>query len=697
MTYPPDEFESLEIRYDLRLFLRLFAFLRPYLLPFLLVLLLSLFSAGLELALPYITKEAIDQKILKHADVISYPGEEEARQKLRAIPEAIFLPPRSILIPTGSHRASADARNSVSSYYLYKRDLPPEEWEALISKVKSVPTAFFTQDILVIPYADLKNLSSSDVWFLRKNDYRGLLFLSMLFLLFLIGNFFVNVYLAVILQWIGQGVIQNIRLTLLNHLMNLSISFFTRNPVGRLVTRLTNDAEALSEFFTLVLVTFFKDIFFVAGILFVLLHFNWRLSLWILILAPFLLVIALIFRAKAWSANRVIRRKIAEINAYLSESLSGIRVIKLFLREKVNQTRFQRLNREAYQANMRQILLFSSFHPFINFLSYLAVGLVMYFGGHQVIRGELTVGSLVAFFAYTQMFFAPIADLAEKYNVLQSAMAAAEKIFSLLDVKEFIPESPAGKIPEHLQGEVVFQNVSHTYDGIMDVLRDVSFRVKPGQTVALVGPTGAGKTTITNLLLRFYDPVRGRILIDGVDIRDIPQKSLRSFMAIVTQDVFLFSTDILQNIRLNRKSITVEQARSAAEAVGASHFIHSLPRQYDEPVQERGATLSVGQKQLLVFARAFAFNPKILILDEATSSVDPDTEKHIQEALKLLLKGRTSFVIAHRLSTIKNADKILVLHKGRIVEEGTHSSLLEKQGFYYNLYRLQFPEERNPL
>jgi len=499
----------------------------------------------------------------------------------------------------------------------------------------------------------------------------------------------------VVLQWIGQQVIQNIRLTLLSHLMNLSISFYTRNPVGRLVTRLTNDAEAISEFFTLVLVTFFKDIFLLAGILFVLVHFNWHLSFWILILAPVLLAIALIFRAKAWAANRIIRRKIAEINAYLSESLAGIRIIKLFLREKENQLRFQRLNREAYQANMRQILLFSSFQPVINFLGYFAIGLVIYFGGHQVIQGELTVGALVAFIAYTQMFFAPIADLAEKYNVLQAAMAAAEKIFSLLDVQEFILDPPVGKIPEQLRGEVIFQNVWHSYPDGAEVLKDISFRVRPGQTVALVGPTGAGKTTITNLLLRFYDPVRGSIFVDGVDIRNMPQKYLRSCMAIVTQDVFLFSTDILRNIRLNRETITVEQAQKAAESVGVAPFIRSLPHQYDEPVHERGATLSAGQKQLLAFARALAFDPKILILDEATSSVDPETEKRIQDALKVLLKGRTSLVIAHRLSTIKNADWILVIHKGRIVEEGTHSTLLDKKGFYYNLYRLQFPEERN--
>lgn len=696
MHGPPPEAELDEVHYDLDLFARLFRFVGPYAFLFALALLASVLTAGFELYLPIITKTAIDTRILKQGYVYRAPSDAAAEQFRREFPGALSAGPRVYLVPRSGRAGVVHGADSILYYYLRQEETTPEQWQRALAVARRHAEFTIAPGTLLIAHDskrdDLKILTGAEADALRDSDWHGLALLTVLFFTVLFGDLLANIALAILLQFIGQRVMRDLRMHLLDHVLGLSMSFYTKNPVGRLVTRLTNDVEALSEFYTIVLVTLFKDILLIGGIAFIIARFNPQLSLYVWGMTPFLVAITVAFRILARDAYRVIRRKIAEINAYIAESLSGVKVIKLFLREGENYRRFAKLNHEAYAANFRQVTIFSAFQPLINLMNYTAVALVIYFGGQKVLGNQLSVGAWVAFVSYVGMFFAPIADLAEKYNNFQGAMAAAEKLFTLLKVTERIPEPDPPAPIAQIRGAVEFKNVWHSYDDSQFVLEDVSFKVEPGQTVALVGPTGSGKTSITALILRFYDPVKGQILIDGVDARELGSKALRSAMAICQQDVFLFANDIKGNIRLHNEEITDEAVKEAAGAVNATPFIESLPRQFDEEVRERGATQSAGQRQLLAFARALAFNPRILILDEATANIDPETERLIQDALKVLLRGRTSIVVAHRLSTIKNADKILVLYKGRILEQGTHEELLSRRGFYYNLYRLQYAE-----
>jgi len=493
-----------------------------------------------------------------------------------------------------------------------------------------------------------------------------------------------------ILQFTGQRIMYDMRTQIFSHLMRLPIKFFDKNPVGRLVTRATNDVAAINEMYTAVLVNLFRDAFLILGISVVMFQLNWQLALLILLFAPAIAIIAFEFRRRAREAYREVRRKLAKLNAYLQESLSGMRTIQLFTQEMRSFKSFSKINQEEYLANMRQIVIFAVFNPLISMMSSLAVALIIWYGGGGVIRGVFTLGSLYAFIQYVRMLFQPIIDLSEKYNILQGAMASSERIFLLLDE----PQEPyQGKALEDFKGEIEFKDVWFAYEDSQWVLRGLSFRVRPGERLAIVGPTGSGKTSIINLLLRLYEPQRGQILLDGVDIKELNRSFVRSKMAVVLQDVFLFSGDVLSNIRLQQKDIDEERAMEAAQFVRAHEFIEKLPEEYRTEVKERGTTLSMGQRQLLAFARAVAFDPKILILDEATASIDSHTEQLIQESLRKMLRGRTSIAIAHRLSTIRDADRILVLHKGQIIEEGNHEALMAKRGLYYALYTLQFAQE----
>ncbi len=508
-------------------------------------------------------------------------------------------------------------------------------------------------------------------------------FILLLQLLFSFGQVY-------ILQLSGQRIMYDMRTQIFKHLMRLPIKFFDKNPVGRLVTRATNDVAAINEMYTAVLVNLFRDIFLILGILVVMFRLNWQLALLIFLLAPVIAVIAFEFRKRAREAYREVRRKLAKLNAYLQESLSGMRIIQLFTQEARSFKGFSKINQEEYLANMRQIVIFAVFNPLIALMSSLAVALIIWYGGWGVARASFTLGSLVAFIQYVRMLFQPIIDLSEKYNILQGAMASSERIFLLLDEPQ---EHYQGQILEDFKGEIEFKDVWFAYDGQNWVLKGLSFGVRPGERLAIVGPTGSGKTSIINLLLRLYEPQRGQILLDGVDIKELDLAFVRSQMAVVLQDVFLFSGDVLSNIRLQAQSIDEERAMEAAQFVRAHEFIEKLPEEYRTEVKERGTTLSMGQRQLLAFARAVAFDPKILILDEATASIDSHTEQLIQESLRKMLKGRTSIAIAHRLSTIRDADRILVLHKGRIIEEGDHEALMAKRGLYHALYTLQFAQE----
>jgi ATP-binding cassette subfamily B protein len=527
--------------------------------------------------------------------------------------------------------------------------------------------------------------------FIRTSQIGGLHLLATLFVGILLVRFIFSFAQVYLLQLSGQKIMQDMRIQIFDHVLKLPVRFFDKNPVGRLVTRATNDVAAINEMYASVLVYLFKDVFLVLGIFGIMLQLNWHLGLLILVLAPVIVYATWEFRKRARDAYREFRRKLAKLNAYMQESLSGMRIIQLFAQERRSHQMFQTINQEEYEANMRQLMIFAVYQPIIHLMSALAVALIIWQGGWGVISGSFTLGSLVAFLSYVEMLFAPIRDLAEKYNILQSAMASSERIFLLLDE----PTEDPGKdrILPTVQGALEFRDVWFAYQNEDWVLRGVSFKVESGERIAIVGPTGSGKTTIISLLTRLYDIQKGQILLDGVDIRELDIKLLRSQMAIVLQDVFLFSGDILGNIRLQSAEISRERAIEAARFVQASTFIERLPNVYNAEVKERGATLSVGQRQLLACARAVAFDPKILILDEATANIDSQTENLIQESLGKILRGRTSVTIAHRLSTIRESDKILVLHKGALAEQGTHEELLARRGLYWALYTLQFAEE----
>ncbi|HEX5725944.1 MAG TPA: ABC transporter ATP-binding protein [Longimicrobiaceae bacterium] len=508
----------------------------------------------------------------------------------------------------------------------------------------------------------------------------------------LLGSFVFEYAQVLLTTWLGQRVMLDLRQEVFRHLQRLSLRYFDRNPVGRLMTRVTNDIEALNEMFSSGVVTVFGDVFTIAFILAAMLRLDVRLALVTFTVLPLVAVAAFVFRGLIREAYRDIRVRLARINANLQETVSGIRVVQLYGRERPVRERFAATNREHLDAHLRSITYYALFFPVVEVLTAVALALILWYGGGETLRGTLTVGVMAAFLQYTRRFFRPIQDLSEKYNLIQGAMASSERIFQLLDTEPEIFDDPD---PLHLptpgRGEIEFRDVWFRYDPEGEwVLRGVSFRARPGERVAVVGATGAGKSTVINLLMRFYDPQRGEVLFDGVPVRRVPVRELRSRIGLVLQDVFLFSEDVSRNIRLGSAEIGDEAVREAARRVGADPFIARLPAGYAQPLGERGTSLSVGERQLVSFARALAFDPLVLVLDEATSSVDAELEARIEEALRELMRGRTSLVIAHRLSTVQGADEILVLHHGEIRERGTHAALLRRGGLYARLHELQF-------
>ncbi|MGA9567302.1 MAG: ABC transporter ATP-binding protein [Candidatus Korobacteraceae bacterium] len=540
--------------------------------------------------------------------------------------------------------------------------------------------------------------------------YMGLLLLSFLFE-------FTQTY---IMQWAGQKVMFDLRAQIFRHLQRLHVAFYDHNPVGRLVTRVTSDVDALNEMFTSGVVSIFEDIFVLIGIVAIMLNMSWRLALITFAVLPVIFYATSLFRRAVRESYRRIRIAIARINAYLQEHVTGIVVLQLFNREQRSYEQFKKINRTHMDAYKDAIEAHAIYYPVVEVLSATAIACVIWFGGNQVIRNAVTLGVLVAFMQYAQRFFRPIQDLSEKYNILQAAMASSERVFKLLDTKPEIVSPQIPQVPDG-PGRIEFDRVWFAYRTLAQaaeeaarkgerlktatvpaedefdwVLRDVSFTIDPGDTVAFVGHTGAGKTTIISLLLRFYDLQKGAIRIDGVDIRNMDLAELRRRYGVVLQDPFLFSGTVADNIRLGTHWITDSSIENAAEQVNVADFIRSLPGGFGEEVKERGSTLSTGQKQLISFARALAHNPKILILDEATSSVDTETEFRVRDALTRLVEGRTSIMIAHRLSTVQRANKIIVIHKGKVREIGTHQQLLANRGIYWKLYQLQYKEQELP-
>lgn len=534
--------------------------------------------------------------------------------------------------------------------------------------------------------------------------FRGITILSVVYILSLAVTLGVGYFQDVLLNTIGQRVMYDLREQIFAKLQSIEVAFYDSNPVGRLITRLTTDVDALNELFTSGLVEVLGDVVLIAGALGMMFYFDWRLAIVSLTVVPLLIAATAWFRRGAREGFRQVRTKIARLNAFTQEHISGAQTVQLFNRERKALAQFSDINAAHLKANIDTIFYYAVFYPLVNLISAIGIAAIVWYGGGQVIQNAITIGTLVAFLQYTQRLWQPIQDISDKYNVFQAAVVASERIFRLLDSEDKITSPEHPRLPETLTesliatdgraiGRIEFRNVWFAYKDEDWVLKDISFTVEPGESVAFVGATGSGKTTITNLLMRFYDIQRGEILLDGVDIRHWDLRKLRENFAVVLQDVFLFSGDIAGNIRLGNETIDESRVEWAAREVRASNFIEKLPDRYAAKVWERGAGFSVGQKQLISFARALAFDPRILILDEATSSIDTETEQLIQQAIERLMVGRTSLVIAHRLSTIQRVNKIIVLHKGEIREMGSHQELLAHRGVYYKLYQLQYKEQ----
>jgi ATP-binding cassette subfamily B protein len=644
--------------YDVRLLKRLYPFTRPYRLLLFgsigLVLLITL----LDLALPYVTKVAIDRYIVPQMDQ-----------------------------PHAADKKSGDDSHKRA----IRVDLSNPRNQALVNRYN---TLFKIQgNTALISYNDLYRVDKSDLTVLRHKDLAGLSFLAVVFVSLVLTNFMLSFIQKMIMEYTGHMIMHDLRMELFGHIQDLAIAFFTRNPVGRLVTRVTNDVQNMHELFTSVISMIFKDLFLLCGIAVVMLVLNWKLALISFTVLPLVLYASIIFSRRARDIFRELRVKVAEINTRFSETIGGIRVIQLFRQEVGNYQKFKKLNHENYLAGMKQIHVLAIFMPLIEVLGVVAVALVIFYGGGNVLSDALSLGALVAFISYIRMFFRPIRDLAEKYNILQNAMASAERIFLILDSQESLPQSTS-RIDHRsadLQNieQVQFENVSFGYVAGETVLKDLTFSINAGETVAVVGPTGAGKTSLINLLPRFYDPSSGRVLINNQDIRKLDPASFRSVMALVMQDPFIFSGTIRANIFQGVHEPGKNQQRIIIEASNCQSLIDRLPRGLDTILTEGGASISSGERQLISIARAFARNPQLILFDEATSYIDSSTELRIQQALEKLMKNRTSLVVAHRLSTVRNADRIIVLNRGRIIETGTHAGLMNQKGFYFELHQLQ--------
>ncbi|MCD5417638.1 ABC transporter ATP-binding protein/permease [Candidatus Bipolaricaulota bacterium] len=686
------EDEKLGQAFDLRLMRRLITFLKPYKLMFLIAAMLVFALTAIEIAMPYITKMAIDRYMTLPFAVATLPAEEP-------IGPPVILFPLSLPTQDGSKE---------NTYLVDLRSLPNAtriRWEehgyigierylfiavddaAVIAVVARHAELFIPlQGGYAIREENLALLPHNDRVLLRERSLRGISLLAIVFVIALVMRFVFNAVQVYILQLTGQRVMYDMRHQIFSHILRLPVRFFDRTPVGRVVTRTTNDVAAINEMYTMVLVTLFRDFFLIIGVFIIMLRIDWQLALIILGFTPFLFLAARKFRNHAREAFRNVRRTLAKLNSFLQESISGMEIIHLFVQEIKSNSRFSNVNAEKYQAEIKQMLSVAVFNPIMGLIGSIAIAAIIWYGGFDLLRGGLSFGVLVAFIAYIRLFFQPIMNLSQSYNVLQGAMASSERIFLLLD--EEAEDRGKGQVIPDFKGEIEFRDVWFAYNEGEWVLRGVSFKAALGERVAIVGPTGSGKTTIISLLLRLYPIQQGQILLDGVPIEQLDIKFLRSQLSVVPQDVFIFSGDIIDNIRL-KAAISTEEAIAAAKFVNAD-FIDGMPDGYYTDIRERGAILSTGERQLLSFARAVAFNPRILVLDEATANVDSQTENLIQDSLRKIMKDRTSLIIAHRLSTIREADKIIVLSKGQIIEEGTHKQLLEQNGLYATLHALQF-------
>ena len=654
---------------------RLLSYLKPHKWVMTLATVLVLFIIAVELYRPIIIGNAIDQYINGY-----YHPYVEADV---SAPDAINW--NGLVLSRDQAVSTAD---SASFYQIF---LWKDRYYMAENLTRSECTALQNADTSVLKnYVSegAQKLTSNDLKILRQNDFKGILKAGILFLLLLFSGFFLNLADTWLLQKMGQQIVYKLREETFTHIHSLSLSFFNTTPVGKLVTRVSNDTEAVNELFSTILVKLFKNVVKIIGYAVVMLSINVKMAGISFLLLPLVAILTFVFRHLSRKAYQITRNKITELNTFLSEHISGMKLIQIFAREKEKYSEFEGKSMELYRANFREIMTFAIFRPSIYLVSVIAMILVIRTGSLSVLNGSLSLGTLFVFITYISSFFEPIQELSEQLGTLQSSIASAEKIFSVLDVKPEIV-SPADPTPVNILGEIEFRHVWFAYEEENYILKDVNFVIHPGEKAAFVGATGAGKSTILNLIGRYFDIQKGQILIDGIDIHEIDLDVLRGAIGQVQQDVFIFTGDIKSNISLNNEAISPDDVRRAAEIVNADPFIQKLPHGYDEPVTERGSTLSAGQRQLLSFARTLAYDPKILVLDEATANIDTETETLITQALARLMDGRTTIMVAHRLSTIQHADKIIVMHHGEIKESGTHQELLVKDGLYKKLYELQ--------
>lgn len=654
-------------------FRRMLSYARPYTFQLILTFLMIVALTGLALVSPYLIKVAIDEHIqVENIKMYEYPAANEHTLSIKYTKDNVEDGIDYFIRETDLSKEEKAQYESKGAYHLKE-----EDGRAYLYKSGDETKS----PVYEVPMAEYKAY--------RDKDFKAINKLSLYFLLTIILTFVLDYLQTMSITIASQKMIYSMRTEVYDHIISRSLSFFDRNAIGRLTTRLTNDIEAISEMYSDVMITLFKDIFMLAGIMIFMLSMDLKLSLLSFITLPFIFAISIFFRGKIRKILALSRKKLSLINSKLSENISGMRLIHIFGKENKINREFDEANADYRNTMLRRVKIFSIYRPSIDIIRNIAIASLIYFGAKEVLNETMYFGMLYLFIDYLKKFFMPIMDLTEKYNITQSAMVSAERVFAILDDKNEI-QNPENPLPfDDIQGEIEFRNVSFSYIEGEPVLKNISFKIKKGESVALVGPTGSGKTSIISLLTRFYEIDEGEILIDGININDVRKEDLRKNIGVVLQDVFLFSGTIRDNIKLN-KDISDEEIIKISKYVNADSFIQKLPGKYDEPVMERASTLSSGQRQLLSFARTLVYEPKILVLDEATANIDTETELLIQDAVKKLIKGRTSIAIAHRLSTIQHVDKILVIKNGTIREEGTHQELLDKKGLYYDLYRLQY-------